>query len=117
MALRPADFESAAYTSSATWAFAARPRCRTPAKTALSRKESGYADFLRARGCESADPWNDLVISAVDRGRIVSGRHLRNAHLPARAQERHSETAYTTDLALDWIRARGDTPWVSAALG
>ena len=24
----------------------------------------------------------------------------------------HSETAYMTDLALDWIRAQGDTPWV-----
>ena len=74
--------------------------------------ESGYADFLRTRGYESADPWTDFVISAVDRGRVVSGWHMRNAHLPARVQERHSETAYMTDLALDWIRARGDTPWV-----
>src|SRR5206468_3779742 len=24
----------------------------------------------------------------------------------------HSETAYLTDLALDWIRAQGETPWV-----
>src|SRR4030095_17238996 len=67
--------------------------------------ESGYADYLRARGYESADPWNDFVISAVDRGRVVSGWHLRNAPLPSRVAERHSETAYMTDLALDWIRA------------
>jgi arylsulfatase A-like enzyme len=74
--------------------------------------ESGYADFLRARGYESADPWNDYVVSAVDRGRVVSGWHMRNAHLPSRVEERHSETAYMTDLALDWIRAQGEKPWV-----
>ena len=74
--------------------------------------ESGYAEYLRARGYESADPWSDFVISAVDRGRVVSGWQMRNAHLPSRVEERHSETAYMTDLALDWMRARGDTPWV-----
>ena len=74
--------------------------------------ESGYAEFLRTRGYDSADPWTDFVISAVDNGRVVSGWHMRNAHLPARVEERHSETAYMTDLALDWIRARGTTPWV-----
>jgi arylsulfatase A-like enzyme len=74
--------------------------------------ESGYAEYLRSRGYDSADPWNDFVVSAVDRGRVVSGWHLRNAHLPSRVDERHSETAYMTELALDWIRARGDTPWV-----
>ena len=33
-------------------------------------------------------------------------------HLPARVREEHSETAYMTDLALDWIRGQGETPWV-----
>jgi arylsulfatase A-like enzyme len=37
---------------------------------------------------------------------------MRNVHLPARVKEEHSETAYMTDLALDWIRARGAAPWV-----
>lgn len=74
--------------------------------------ESGYADWLRTRGYDSEDPWSDFVISAVDGGRVVSGWSMRNAHLPARVDERHSETAYLTDLALDWICARGETPWV-----
>jgi len=74
--------------------------------------ESGYADWLRTRGYESGDPWSDFVISAIDGGRVVSGWNLRNAHLPSRVEERHSETAYLTDLALDWIRAQGETPWV-----
>ncbi len=30
--------------------------------------ESGYADFLRARGYASADPWSDFVIAAEDGG-------------------------------------------------
>jgi arylsulfatase A-like enzyme len=74
--------------------------------------ESGYADWLRAQGYESADPWSDYVISAVDGSHVVSGWKLRNAHLPARVAERHSETAYMTDLALDWIRAQATTPWM-----
>ncbi len=71
-----------------------------------------YAAWLRARGYDSADPWTDYVISAIDgRGRIVSGWNMRNAGLPARVAESHSETAYTTDRALDFLRAQGDRPW------
>jgi len=33
-------------------------------------------------------------------------------HLPARVQERHSETAYMTDQALDFMRRQGSRPWV-----
>jgi len=74
--------------------------------------ESGYADWLRTRGYDSADPWSDFVISALDGHRVVSGWNMRNAHLPSRVEEAHSETAYMTDLALDWIRAQASTPWV-----
>ncbi|NDP41977.1 MAG: sulfatase-like hydrolase/transferase [Aromatoleum sp.] len=74
--------------------------------------ESGYADWLRARGYDSADPWNDFVIAVEDGGRVASGWSLRNVHLPSRVKEEHSETAYMTDLALDWIRARGEAAWV-----
>src|SRR4029453_7582981 len=74
--------------------------------------ESGYADWLRARGYARADPWSDFVIAADDRGQAVSGWQMRNAHLPARVQEAHSETAYMTDVALAWIAAQGESPWV-----
>ena len=74
--------------------------------------ESGYPAWLRAHGYQSADPWTDFVIAADDNGRIVSGWQMRNVHLPARVQEAHSETAYMTDLALDWITAQGESPWV-----
>ena len=74
--------------------------------------ESRYADFLRTRGYQSADPWSDYVIAADDGGRVVSGWQMRNVHLPSRVAEEHSETAYITDLALAWLRAQGETPWV-----
>lgn len=76
-------------------------------------KESGYADYLRAHGYVSEHPWNDFVTSALDeQGNLVSGHRLRNIHLPARIAKEHSETAYITDTAIDFIRARGDEPWV-----
>jgi arylsulfatase A-like enzyme len=73
---------------------------------------SRYANWLRAQGYASQDPWTDYVISAVDDdGKIVSGWNMRNARLPARVREEHSETAYTTDRTIDFIRQQGETPW------
>jgi arylsulfatase A-like enzyme len=76
-------------------------------------RESGYADYLRAHGYAGSDPWNEHVVAALDeRGERVSGWFLRNAHLPALVREEHSETAYMTDRALDFIRGQADQPWV-----
>lgn len=73
---------------------------------------SAYASFLRSVGYDSPDPWSDYVISAVDEhGQVVSGWNMRNARLPARVAEAHSETAYTTDRAIEFMTARGDAPW------
>jgi arylsulfatase A-like enzyme len=75
--------------------------------------ESGYGDYLRAHGYAGDDPWNDYVIAALDgAGNKVSGWFLRNAHLPALVREEHSETAYMTDRALEFIRAQGERQWV-----
>jgi arylsulfatase A-like enzyme len=74
--------------------------------------ESGYADWLRAHGYAGLEPWSEYVIAVRDGERVASGWQMRNVHLPARVAEEHSETAYMTDLALDWIRARGEAPWV-----
>jgi arylsulfatase A-like enzyme len=71
-----------------------------------------YAQWLRERGYASADPWTDYVIAVTDdAGRAQDGWHMRNARFPARVNEEHSETAYTTDLALDFIRDQGERPW------
>jgi hypothetical protein len=78
-----------------------------------TRDADGYSGWLRRQGYDSPTPWSDYVISAVDeRGSVVSGWQMRNVHLPARVAEPHSETAYTTDRAIDFMRERGDRPWV-----
>lgn len=75
--------------------------------------ESGYPAYLRRHGYDSADPWTDFVISARnERGETVSGWHMRNARYPALVAEPHSETAYMTDQALDFMRKQGSQPWV-----
>ena len=74
--------------------------------------ESHYAQWLREHGYACDDPWSQFVVAHDDGGRAVSGWHLRNAHLPARVAEAHSETAYMTDVALDWIARQRDRPWV-----
>jgi len=71
-----------------------------------------YAGWLRAKGYVGDDPWTDFVIAVTDRdGRPQSGWQMRNCRWPARVAEEHSETAYATDLAIDFIRAQGDAPW------
>jgi len=71
-----------------------------------------YAQWLRERGYAGDDPWTEHVIAVTDAaGQVQSGWQMRNARFPARVREEHSETAYTTDLGLDFIRAQGDRPW------
>ncbi len=71
-----------------------------------------YNQYLREQGYVSDNPWNDFVISALnDAGDVVSGFYMRNAHLPARVSAEHSETAYMTRRAIDFIREAGDEPW------
>jgi arylsulfatase A-like enzyme len=72
-----------------------------------------YVAYLKRRGySDTDDPWSDYVMSAEDeRGQLVSGWLMRNVHLPARVREEDSETPYTTDRAIDFIRAQGSRPW------
>ena len=74
--------------------------------------EGGYARWLRGHGYASADPWTDFVIAVEDgQGQTRSGWEMRNACWPAKVKEEHSETAYTTTRAIDFIRAQGSAPW------
>ncbi len=76
------------------------------------RHLGAYADYLRSKGYDSADPWSDFVIAAEDAdGNTVSGWNMRNARLPAKVREADSETAYMTDRAIDFIAEQGDQPW------
>ena len=76
-----------------------------------TRDVDGYSGWLRAHGYDSPEPWSDYVISAIDEsGQVVSGWHMRNVHLPARVKAAHSETAYMTTQALDFMRRQGSQP-------
>jgi arylsulfatase A-like enzyme len=75
--------------------------------------DSAYAEWLRSKGYDSADPWTDYVIAVEDeQGEIRSGWKMRNARLPARVREEHSETAYTTEQAIAFMDRQGEDPWV-----
>ncbi len=71
-----------------------------------------YNRYLRAQGYDSDNPWHDFA-NAVEgpNGEVLSGWHMRNAHLPARVAEKDSETAYMTNRAMAFIREAGDAPW------
>ncbi|MDP6841499.1 MAG: alkaline phosphatase family protein [Rhodospirillales bacterium] len=74
--------------------------------------ETNYANYLRAKGYDSPNPWHDFANSAEGPGgEILSGWSLRNARLPARVAEADSETAYTTDRAIQFISEQGEAPW------
>ncbi|MCX7213853.1 MAG: sulfatase-like hydrolase/transferase [Burkholderiales bacterium] len=73
---------------------------------------SGYPAFLRQHGYPGDDPWADFAISVTDdAGQTQSGWRMRNVHWPARVAEPHSETAYLTDRAIDFLRAPGADRW------
>jgi arylsulfatase A-like enzyme len=70
-----------------------------------------YNRYLRRLGYGGDNPWHTYANSGEENGEVVSGWFLRNAHLPARVAEEHSETAYMTNRAMEFIEEAGDQPW------
>ena len=71
-----------------------------------------YNRYLREQGYEGANPWNDYANSgAGPDGELHEGWYMRNAPLAARVAEEHSETAYMTDRALEFLGEQGEAPW------
>ncbi|HET8746331.1 MAG TPA: alkaline phosphatase family protein [Ramlibacter sp.] len=74
---------------------------------------NAYCDWLRARGYVSDNPWHDFANSGRGPdGEILSGWEMRWAREPAAIEASHSETPYTTDRAIDFMREAGDRPWL-----
>jgi len=64
-----------------------------------------YNDWLRQQGYDGENPWNDYANSAEGPdGELLSGWYLKNSNLPARIKEEHSETAYMTMRAREFIQ-------------
>lgn len=71
-----------------------------------------YNRYLKEQGYDGKNPWHEYANAAEgENGELLSGWFLRNARRPARVKEEHSETAYMTDRAMDFIRETPDRPW------
>jgi len=72
-----------------------------------------YNDWLRDQGYDGDNPWDTWANSAEGPdGEILSGWQLRHSNLAARVKEEHSETAYMTDRAMEFIEESDETPWM-----
>jgi len=95
------------WTSARARQFVRNPAPRWPSRR--SRRRANAQWLREPRLCRARIPDRTYVIAvADDEGQVRSGWQMRNARFPARVREPHSETAYTTDLALDFVRAQGD---------
>ncbi|MGI4765424.1 MAG: sulfatase-like hydrolase/transferase, partial [Janthinobacterium lividum] len=75
--------------------------------------DATYERYLRGKGYDGKNLWQDWANSGSDEdGALLSGWYMRNAREPARIPEEHSETAWTTDQAMEFIRVQGDQPWL-----
>ena len=71
-----------------------------------------YNRWLRQLGYAGDNPWHTYANSVEgDNGEVLSGWSMRNARKPARVREEHSETAYMTNRALDFITEADEQPW------
>jgi arylsulfatase A-like enzyme len=78
-----------------------------------ARRDLPYNRYLRAQGYEGENPWHSIANSAAGpQGELLSGWEMRHAHLPARVDRAHSETAYMTDRAMATIAELGEAPWL-----
>lgn len=76
---------------------------------------SAYDDYLVAQGFASDNPWEDFANSGRDPdGEVLSGWLLKNSRLAANVPEEHSETAYMTNRAMDFMAeaAADGRPWL-----
>ncbi|KRV66243.1 alkaline phosphatase family protein [Pseudomonas citronellolis] len=76
------------------------------------RESAPYTHYLRGLGYAGDNPWHDWANAAEGaNGELLSGWRMRNAGLPTRLPEPHSETVYATSRAIDFMREQGDRPW------
>ena len=76
---------------------------------------SSYDDYLVRQGYDSDNPWGEFANSGKgDNGELLSAWLLKNSRHAANVPEEHSETAYMTDRAIEFMdRACEDgKPWL-----
>jgi arylsulfatase A-like enzyme len=76
------------------------------------KRPSHYNTYLNEHGYEGTNPWNEWAASAEDEnGDLLSGWLLSHSDKPARVKAEDSETAYSTNRAIEFIEAAGDDRW------
>jgi len=71
-----------------------------------------YFGYLRKHGYAANNPWAHWANAMEDEGGMLrNGMFLKHGHLPARVDSAHSETAYTTDRAIEMIQHMGRQNW------
>jgi len=79
---------------------------------ANANPDLAYNRYLREQGYDADNPWLDFANSAeAADGTVLSGLRFRNAPSPARVADEHSETAYMTDRAIEFIDQTGSQNW------
>ncbi len=76
---------------------------------------SAYDDYLVSNGFVSDNPWGDFANSGLGtNAELLSAWLLKNSRLPANIPEEHSETAYMTNRAIEFMgqAKQDDRPWV-----
>lgn len=77
------------------------------------KPEVEYNQYLKAQGYDNENPWHFTANSAEgENGETLSGWLLRHSNKPAIVPDEHSETAFTTNRAMDFIRESKDQPWL-----
>ena len=72
-----------------------------------------YNKWLNNLGYEGDNPWETWANSAEGpNGDLLSGWKLRNSNKQARIREEHSETAYMTNRAIDFMNENKDDQWM-----
>lgn len=78
----------------------------------INDPDSDYNTYLRELGYDPNNAWDRNANGVVDEnGNFLSGWEMRHANYAANIKEEHSETAYTTHRAIQFMQEAGETPW------
>ena len=78
-----------------------------------NRHAEDYDQYLRDHGMGGQNPWEEWANTAIGPdGEKRTGWLLENAPLAARVPKEHSETAWLTTRAIEYIDAQDDQPWL-----
>lgn len=79
-------------------------------------RTSPYNAYLKSKGYDGENPWQDFANAADDDGEMASGWFMRHAAKPANIAEEDSETPYLTSRIIDFMEQHKDgEPWLCHA--